>query len=266
MAADWIKVRVDLPDDPAVLAISRLLSISRDEVVGMLVRFWSWAQKYTEDGRILSASKADINRIVCGTDADEVWNHAHTSFADALEKVGWLDVKSDSVSIPKFDRHNSKSSKRRALDAERKAKSRPQNRPQSVRKMSASKADKMRTRVESVGREEKNLPTGRAADESSGVDANWNGLEPNREEEKSKGASTDRPTGSSELVKAQLLLASPNVPIARNNRSKAGEYLSRIDRPYDTLARILNQAAAKNLSAHETGKYVFASLKSEADT
>ena len=50
MAGDWIKMRIDIADDPAVIGIAAALRMSEDEVVGKLHRLWSWADKHTTDG------------------------------------------------------------------------------------------------------------------------------------------------------------------------------------------------------------------------
>ena len=38
MAGDWIKMRIDIADDPAVIGIASALDITEDEVVGKLHR------------------------------------------------------------------------------------------------------------------------------------------------------------------------------------------------------------------------------------
>jgi hypothetical protein len=42
-------------------------------------------------------------------------------FAASLEKVGWLTIDENGISVPKFDRHNGESAKKRALKTERQA-------------------------------------------------------------------------------------------------------------------------------------------------
>jgi hypothetical protein len=60
-----------------------------------------------------------------------------TGFANALIEVGWLKAQGDGFSIPKFDAHNSKSAKNRALASRRK-----------VTQRSRSERDKSVTREE----------------------------------------------------------------------------------------------------------------------
>jgi hypothetical protein len=63
--------------------------------------------------------------------------------------VGWLVDAGESLELPRFDSHNGQSSKRRALDSDRK---------KEVRKASASEADKKRTREEKRREELKDIP------------------------------------------------------------------------------------------------------------
>src|SRR5262249_47303914 len=51
----------------------------------------------------------------------------HEGFCEALQEVGWLTVELDRLVIPRFERHNGQSAKRRALTADRVARHRAQN-------------------------------------------------------------------------------------------------------------------------------------------
>jgi len=115
MAGDWIKVRHDLPSDPAVIAIAAQIQASEDEVVGKLIRFWIWGDQQTRDGNAPGVTKTFLDRYL-----------GVTGFADAMESVGWLLVESGGVNIPKFERHISQSAKSRALTARRAAKCKAQ--------------------------------------------------------------------------------------------------------------------------------------------
>lgn len=103
MAGDWIKMRVDLGDDPAVIGIASHLDIGEDVVVGKLHRLWSWADKHTIDGTTNGVTLKWVDRFV-----------AHQGFADALCKFNWLAVDGDRLIFPNFDRHNGSSAKSRA--------------------------------------------------------------------------------------------------------------------------------------------------------
>ncbi len=115
MAGDWIKMRIDLQDDPAVVAIADKLEIDEFEVVGRLHRLWSWADKHTIDGTSSSVTPRWVDKYV-----------VKTGFADAMVGVGWLTFADGVLSFPKFDVHNGKSAKSRceAVIRQRKSRSR----------------------------------------------------------------------------------------------------------------------------------------------
>lgn len=113
MAGEWIKMRVDLSDDPAVIGMACRLDCSEYEVVGRLHKLWSWADRHTEDGHAPSVTPAWLDRYV-----------ERDGFADALIAAGWLVVDDAGLTIPNFERHNGQSAKKRGLAAERKRKQR----------------------------------------------------------------------------------------------------------------------------------------------
>lgn len=108
MAGDWLKMRHDLADDPAVIRLAAACSIDEDAVIGKLFRLWSWADRHTIDGVADGIGLAWVDRVArC------------EGFGAALVRVGWL-VESDSgLSFPKFDRHCSDTAKQRALGKDR---------------------------------------------------------------------------------------------------------------------------------------------------
>jgi len=133
MAGDWIKMRVDLATDPAVIGIAAALDCHENEVVGMLHKFWSWADAQSRDGHASGVTKKWIDRYV-----------QRDGFSNLLEKNGWLVVDDDGITIPHFDRHNGAPAKARAL-----AKDRQQNkREKTSRETSRSKSDESVTREE----------------------------------------------------------------------------------------------------------------------
>lgn len=132
MAGDWIPMRCDLTDDPAVIGIAADLEIPESHVVGLLHRVWSWASCQTVDGNAPTVTFAFLNRYV-----------GVTGFAEAMEHHGWLCRNGDGLAIPHFDRHNSESAKARARTRIRVQKHRnapsvtkalPQNRTEQNRK------------------------------------------------------------------------------------------------------------------------------------
>jgi|GEM_PF-2440757 len=113
MAGDWIKMRLSLSREPEVVGMSIKTGIDTHGIVGRLHAVWAWADEVAEGGAVRFVGKAYIDRL---TECD--------GFADAMEEVGWLKVKGDTVTFPNFDKHNGKSAKARADAASRKRKSR----------------------------------------------------------------------------------------------------------------------------------------------
>jgi hypothetical protein len=108
MAGDWIKMRIDLRDEPEVIQIAAETNLDEDAVVGKLHCIWGWANKTSRLGNAPGVTVAWLDRYV-----------SVTGFAQAMANAGWLHIKGDGFSFPKYDRHNSQSAKRRALTANR---------------------------------------------------------------------------------------------------------------------------------------------------
>jgi len=108
MAGDWIKMRNDLAEDPAVIAIAAAVGIDEDHVVGKLHRLWAWADKQTRDGNALGVTYAWVDRYL-----------SVEGFALAMQRSAWLLLRDGILTFPNFDRHNSQSAKARALTAKR---------------------------------------------------------------------------------------------------------------------------------------------------
>lgn len=135
MAGEWIKMRADLLTHPKVIRISSALKADTLRTVGGLMSVWCLFDAHSTDG------------CVEGYTSETLDDHLRwPGFADAMIAVGWLRVDGESLVLPEFETHNGASAKRRAQDADRK---------RSVRKESASQADKMRTREEKRREEEK---------------------------------------------------------------------------------------------------------------
>lgn len=116
MAGDWIKVDVGLPDKPEVFNIADELGITREEVVGRLLRVWIWCGSQTHNGAVFVRSLCAID-AVAGTQG----------FAQAMQSTKWLEPVAGGFRIPNWDRHMSKSAKARALNMERMRKNRAVN-------------------------------------------------------------------------------------------------------------------------------------------
>ena len=113
MAGDWLKMRHDLADDPAVIRVAADLSIDEDMVIGKLFRLWSWADRHTTDGEAEGIGQAWVDRLTrC------------EGFGAALERAGWLEKKTGGLCFPRFHRHCSDTAKARALTAQRVKRSR----------------------------------------------------------------------------------------------------------------------------------------------
>ena len=106
MAGDWIKLEKATADKPEVLRMARALKLDRDSVFGKLLRVWIWFDGNSVDGNVDGAVDADVDALV-----------SHSGFADAMRNVGWLtDTESGAgLQLPKFDRHNGETAKKRAL-------------------------------------------------------------------------------------------------------------------------------------------------------
>lgn len=118
MSGDWIKMRVNLWDDPRVASICDRAAISEAAAIGALYWLWTTADQHSTDGAMAGLTPKSIDRKT-----------GIAGFADAVRAVGWLEDTADGVQIVRFDEHNGKSAKRRCSE--------------SVRKMSARDADKM---------------------------------------------------------------------------------------------------------------------------
>ena len=120
MAGDWIKMRVDLVDDPSVIWMAEQLGLPEPCVIGYLHTIWSWASRQCNDGSVTGVSLQSLQRITHCENVPEL-----------MVKVGWLEVLEVDgrpvLVFPKWERHNSQSAKQRGLTALRVAKVRGKN-------------------------------------------------------------------------------------------------------------------------------------------
>lgn len=135
MAADWIKWMKGLSRRREVLAVARNLGVDRRIVACACMEFWEWADGETTTGHIDDLTTDDIDSHL-----------GITGFASALCTVGWLEIRNGGIQLPRWDRHNNRSAKERALDSSRKAVVRNGHHPPS-----GSDPDKTRTRTEQNG-------------------------------------------------------------------------------------------------------------------
>ena len=110
MAADWIKMRGNLWDDPRVGRLVDMTESSEAAIVGALYWLWATADQHTENGVMPGLSLARIDRKT-----------GVPGFAAAMCAIGWLADNPEGVRIVNFEDHNGASAKRRSEDAKRKS-------------------------------------------------------------------------------------------------------------------------------------------------
>lgn len=113
MAGEWIKINKSLPRDPRVICMASALKADRFRTVGGLVAAWCLFDEQTEDGVLEGYTPELLDEVV-----------GFPGLAEGMESVGWLVVGQGFLEMPRFEEHNSKSAKRRAQEAVRKASAR----------------------------------------------------------------------------------------------------------------------------------------------
>ena len=109
MAGHWIKWEKGLLRKPEVMTIAGELGVSDYHAAAVCMAVWEWADDVTIDGNI--KAKPEV--------VDKV--SYQPGLAKAMQDVGWLTVVKDGIRFPNYDRHNGRTAKERALDANRKA-------------------------------------------------------------------------------------------------------------------------------------------------
>ncbi len=108
MAGDWIKFEHATIDKPEVLKMAETLALHPDEVVGKLLRVWTWFDKQSTNGDAGGVTNVTLMKFID--------RHVdRPGFAACMKLVGWLTDEG----IPNFSRHNGESSKNRALTNKR---------------------------------------------------------------------------------------------------------------------------------------------------
>lgn len=112
MSREWIKMRIDLVEDPAVMFMAERLEMDERAVVGYLHSLWSWAWRQCNAGTVTHVTLRALQRV-CGLD----------QLPALMVEVGWLELLEVDgrpvVRFPNWDRHNSQSAKQRALTQQR---------------------------------------------------------------------------------------------------------------------------------------------------
>ena len=161
MAGDWLKMRHDLADDPAIIRAAADLGIDEDAVLGKCFRLWCWVDRHTTDGRADGIGLPWVDRL---TRCD--------GFGAALVRAGWLAELDGGLCFPRFDRHCSDTAKQRALDSRLKAGKRD------VRQRSGQQPDKCPDSIRTTAGPEKRRvedppPPREAAREGEGIQDAW---------------------------------------------------------------------------------------------
>lgn len=136
MAGDWIKLEKDTIGKPEISRLYKILGVTREHAFGLCIRFWIWCDSHLTDGFLEGQGTIDID--------DEV---RHEGFAAALIEVGWLLHGEGILSVPNFERHLSKSAKRRGEAARSMSKMRaknPVNKKRNIRATSSQQNDHQR--------------------------------------------------------------------------------------------------------------------------
>jgi hypothetical protein len=106
----WIKMRVELASDPAVMRLTKLTGLDRFAVIGRLHALWSWFDVNSACGQVEFVDADDLANVVGSRD-----------FVDALCKISWLKIKKSSVELPNFSTHNGPTAKERSQKNQRQA-------------------------------------------------------------------------------------------------------------------------------------------------
>lgn len=107
----WIKIETHTFDKIEIYSIAQSLGIDPDSAFGKCCRVWSWFDANTTDGITPSVTEALLDRY-CGV----------TGFCKAMISAGWMRNDGETLELPYYERHNSKSAKARALGAKRQEK------------------------------------------------------------------------------------------------------------------------------------------------
>lgn len=101
---EWIKVEKTTPRKPEVMRLAALLGVSPDHAFGLCFRFWCWVDSNLTNCRLENATTEIIDQII-----------GCENLGKYLEKIGWIEVENDAIVVTNFERHLSKSAKRRAI-------------------------------------------------------------------------------------------------------------------------------------------------------
>ena len=153
MAGDWLKWTKGLSRKREVAIIAAALKVDRFSVAARLMEFWEWCDENVQEKDVSSMGSAVINlsQEKCDNIALIDSIVGLQGFAVAMSDAGWLAIRTSSIEVPNFVRHNGETAKTRAKNALRQQ----THRKQGVTKVSQKKCDKTVTREEKRREEKK---------------------------------------------------------------------------------------------------------------
>lgn len=105
---DWLKVEKVTPDKPEMLKAASDCRVSQGDAFLAWFRLWCWFDATTGDGTVQHVQAEQLDRIA-----------GVPGFAASMSESGWLELSEGGVMVMRWDRHNGKSAKQRALHAGR---------------------------------------------------------------------------------------------------------------------------------------------------
>jgi len=144
VAEVWIKWVKGLSTRREISVLARKLNISRREAACACMEMWEWADLETADGHIKGATRDDIDLLL-----------GLPGFGSALEspEVGWLRSTERGITFPRWERHNGKTAKARALEQRKKKRQRDLGKDESSRSCPDARPPVNRTREREEGEE-----------------------------------------------------------------------------------------------------------------
>lgn len=133
MVSTWTAFRHDLPEDPRVLGMARILGVTMQHVIGCLKLVWRLADVHAVP-RSCPGGIGTIEGFLNHYTVADISAAAHQpGFGDALRMVEWLSVYTDGVAIPDWDVWFSRSAKQRHSESRKKRRQRDVARRESDR-------------------------------------------------------------------------------------------------------------------------------------
>ena len=124
----WIAILDTTPNKPEVLILTRLLGVTRDEVLGKLVCLWLWVDSQGSASTVTRYAPVTDDSVTVSGDLGSIDAlTGHNGFGAALQTVGWLHVGEGILEFPHYLRHKAQTLKDRLLAQNRMRKMRTKN-------------------------------------------------------------------------------------------------------------------------------------------